>query len=98
MNFNNLHFHIQENDLFGTVATVLDLVKEDIEKRGYQREHAELLRQQRDELLFLQRNNYRIITSDDIAETSVADIGGFDRHPEGCPGRHNTPSSTLPAF
>ena len=42
MNINNLQFHIQENDLFGTVATVLDLAKEDIERRGYQKEHAEL--------------------------------------------------------
>ncbi len=56
MNENRLKFHIEANDYFGTVATVLDLLAQD--RRGRIR-HAETLRRLRDELLYLQ-GGYRI--------------------------------------
>jgi hypothetical protein len=31
----SLQFHIQQNDYFGTLATVLDLVSQDLDRRGY---------------------------------------------------------------
>lgn len=51
-------FHIQENDYFGTVATVLDLVSQDLRKKGELR-HAETLLRLRYRLMHLQRD-YRI--------------------------------------
>ncbi len=30
----SLQFHIEENDYFGTLATVLDLVSQDLQKKG----------------------------------------------------------------
>jgi hypothetical protein len=40
----SLQFHIEENDYFGTLATVLDLVSQVLRKKGQQR-NAETLRQ-----------------------------------------------------
>ena len=54
MNEASLQFHIEENDYFGTVATVLDLVSQDLARRRYHR-HAETLTRLRDELVYLQR-------------------------------------------
>ncbi len=56
MNEVRLKFHIEANDYFGTLATVLDLLAQD--RRGRIR-HAEMLRRLRDDLLYLQRG-YRI--------------------------------------
>jgi len=58
MNEASLKFHIQENDYFGTLATVLDLVSQDLRKKGHRR-NAETLRRQRDRLMYLQ-SSYRI--------------------------------------
>jgi hypothetical protein len=52
----SLHFHIEEQDYFGTLATVLDLVSQDLRKRGNRR-HAELLGRLRDDLVYLQRSH-----------------------------------------
>jgi len=54
----SLQFHIQENDYFGTLATVLDLVSQDLRKKGH-RSNAETLVRLRDRLMYLQ-GEYRI--------------------------------------
>jgi hypothetical protein len=56
----SLEFHIAANDFFGTAATVLDLVRQDLEKSGYRKRHGHSLRRVRDTLVYLQRN-YRIV-------------------------------------
>jgi hypothetical protein len=54
-----LQFHIEQNDYFGTVATVLDLVSQNLRKKGDLRNTETLLRL-RDRLMYLQRE-YRIV-------------------------------------
>jgi hypothetical protein len=54
----SLQFHIKENDLFGTLATVLDFVSQDLRKKGL-RGNAETLGRLRDRLMYLQQG-YRI--------------------------------------
>ena len=54
----SLKFHIRANDYFGTLATVLDLVSQDLRKKGY-RSNADTLGRQRDRLMYLQQG-YRI--------------------------------------
>jgi hypothetical protein len=56
MNDRSLQFHIQQNDYFGTLATVLNLLRQDLARRRYQR-HAETLTRLRDELVYLQRSH-----------------------------------------
>ena len=58
MNEASLQFHIEKNDFFGTLATVLDLVSQDLRKKGHHR-NAETLLRQRDRLMYLQEE-YRI--------------------------------------
>ena len=58
MSKRSLKFHIRANDYFGTLATVLDLVSQDLRKKGY-RSNAETLGRQRDRLMYLQQG-YRI--------------------------------------
>ena len=58
MNEESLQFHIQANDCFGTLATVVDLVAQSLRKQGTAREIAALGRV-RDQLMYLQRR-YRI--------------------------------------
>ena len=52
----NLKFHIKENDYFGTLATVLDLVSQDLQK-DEQNRNAEILQRLRDNLVYLQRSH-----------------------------------------
>jgi len=52
----SLQFHIEENDLFGTLATVLDLIRQDLARRRYIR-HADTLTSLRDDLVYLQRSH-----------------------------------------
>ncbi len=56
----NIHFHIRGDDYFGTLATRVDLARQDIGRRGYKREHDETLETWRDELVHLQEN-YTIV-------------------------------------
>jgi hypothetical protein len=56
MNEDSLQFHIQQNDYFGTLATVLDLVRQDLDRRGYH-PHALTLSRLRDNLVYLQRSH-----------------------------------------
>ncbi len=58
----SIQFHIQENDFFGTVATILDLVSQDLRKKG-QQGNAETLRCLRDNLVYLQ-DRYHIRRSE----------------------------------
>ena len=53
MHQHSLEFHIQENDYFGTLATVLDLVRQDLERCGFNA-HAETLSRLRNDLVYLQ--------------------------------------------
>jgi hypothetical protein len=52
----SLQFHIEKNDYFGTLATVLDLVRQDLDRRGYN-PHAGTLSRLRDDLIYLQRSH-----------------------------------------
>jgi hypothetical protein len=58
MSKKRLKFHIKANDYFGTLATVLDLVSQDLRKKGH-RSNAETLGRLRDQLMYLQQG-YRI--------------------------------------
>jgi len=51
----SIQFHIEENDYFGTLATVIDLVSQDLQKNG-QKRNAEILQRLRDNLVYLQRS------------------------------------------
>jgi hypothetical protein len=62
-----LQFHIEQNDYFGTLATVLDLVIQDMRKKGESR-NAETLLRSRDRLMHLQRG-YRIEKNEPISSS-----------------------------
>jgi len=51
-----IQFHIEKNDFFGTLATVIDLVSQDLQKNGQNR-NAEILQRLRDNLVYLQRSH-----------------------------------------
>ena len=55
MPHNPLQFHIEQNDYFGTVATILDLIRQDLDRAGYPR-HSQTLASLRDELEHLQHS------------------------------------------
>jgi hypothetical protein len=71
MNEAGVQFHIENNDYFGTLATVLDLVSQDLRKKGHHG-NAEKLSRLRDDLLYLQ-NRYHIRTGE---KESMAAPGG----------------------
>jgi hypothetical protein len=52
----SIQFHIEKNDYFGTLATVIDLVSQDLRKNGQNR-NAEILQRLRDNLVYLQRTH-----------------------------------------
>jgi hypothetical protein len=49
-----LEFHIEINDYFGTLATVIDLVRQDLGIRRYAERNEEVLIRMRDDLMYLQ--------------------------------------------
>jgi hypothetical protein len=55
-----LHWHIDEDDYFGTLATILELLRQRIEHKGYSRKDARLLEDLREELVYLQ-GDYEIV-------------------------------------
>jgi hypothetical protein len=58
-----LEFHISVQDYFGTLATVLDLLRQDLED-GVKIENSHIsLKKLTDDLIYLQRN-YRIVGFD----------------------------------
>jgi hypothetical protein len=64
----SLQFHIEKNDYFGALATVIDLVSQDLKKNGQNR-NAEILQRLRDNLVYLQRS-HRIAKLHDKRKTS----------------------------
>jgi hypothetical protein len=60
MDKRSLQFHVESNDLFGTVATVLDSMRQEVEKSGFRGRHSQLLRRVRDTLVYLQEH-YRVV-------------------------------------
>ncbi len=61
----SIQFHVRSNDYFGTLATEIDLLRQDARRRGYTRKHDAVLRDLRDELIYLQRG-FRIIKAGSI--------------------------------
>ena len=55
----SIESHIAADDYFGTLATVLDLLRQDMVELGGKQAHAALVGYPRDDLLYLQQN-YRI--------------------------------------
>lgn len=49
-----LHWHIEEDDYFGTLATILELLRQRIEHKGYGRKDSRLIEDLREELVYLQ--------------------------------------------
>jgi len=63
MNIKRIEKHIEQNDYFGTLATVLDLARQTLErdKKGSKPNwQIKLLKSLKDDLIFLQEN-YKII-------------------------------------
>jgi hypothetical protein len=59
----SIQFHVDSGDYFGTLGTVLDLLRQDIEQAGCGRrglDAAKLLEEVREDLLYLQEE-YRIM-------------------------------------
>ena len=56
----NIQFHIKVDDYFRTLATILDLLRQDIESKGYRRKDIELLKRVKEDLIYLQRH-YKIV-------------------------------------
>lgn len=57
MSRKSVEFHIKSNDYFGTIATVLSLIKQTPE---YRNKHIQSLDRLEKDLIFLQ-NNYKIV-------------------------------------
>jgi hypothetical protein len=64
MDRESLEFHIAADDFFGTAATVLDLMRQDLEKGRFRREHVSVLARMTRRLVHLQEQ-YRIVASGD---------------------------------
>ena len=58
-----LEFHIKNNDYFGTLATLLDLLRQELEGVGGEQNPKEILARLTDDLMHLQ-SNYKIIRKD----------------------------------
>jgi hypothetical protein len=76
-----IEWHIQAGDYFGTLATVLDLLRQLMDKQGYGRTEARLLAEVRDELVYLQENHRIVKRSSDLAAEAPQGLQvGGDRH------------------
>src|SRR6185295_11757968 len=53
-NRNSVRWHVEMGDYFGTLATVLDLLRQSLDRHGYSRKDASLLVEVRKDLVFLQ--------------------------------------------
>jgi len=60
MNEERLQFHLETDDYFGTLATVLDLMKQTVDREGYKKDNDALLEKLRDDLVYLQ-THYSIV-------------------------------------
>jgi hypothetical protein len=52
----SIESHVAADDYFGTLATILDLLMQDMEKSGRKQANKTLLKRLRDDLLHLQRD------------------------------------------
>jgi hypothetical protein len=55
-----LQHHVQQDDYFGTLATIVDLVRQDAQKHGFKPHSARALAGARDQVVLLQAN-FRLI-------------------------------------
>lgn len=55
----NIKFHIKENDYFGTLATVIDLIRQSAEEKGFTEANSKMITNLVEDLMFLQKN-YKI--------------------------------------
>jgi len=60
MSKKSLKFHIKVNDYFGTLSTILSLIRQNIEKRENDKSNIKILKKVEKDLMYLQ-NNYKII-------------------------------------
>lgn len=60
MSNKTLEFHIKSDDYFGTLATILDLVKQQIFRDNSRDENKNIIENKIAELMYLQ-NNYKIV-------------------------------------
>ena len=63
MNKKRLQFHLETNDYFGTLATVLDLMRQTTNREGYTEENNDLLKRLCNDLVYLQ-GHYEIAPKD----------------------------------
>lgn len=59
----SIKFHIEQDDYFGTVATMVDLMRQILLEKGFNAEANEWMGKLREELMFLQ-HNYKIVEKD----------------------------------
>jgi len=55
MSKKSVESHIKAGDYFGTLATILDLLRQDAEREGWKRRHGTVLGRLRGDLVRLQR-------------------------------------------
>lgn len=58
MGHKSLKFHIKSNDYFGTLATIISLIKQDLEFNFCFNKYIEVLNSVEKDLIFLQKNCY----------------------------------------
>ena len=71
MNKKSLLFHLENNDYFGTLATILDLLRQDARKHGSMKAHDKTLSEIVEQLVFLQ-GNYLVAKKVKAMNRSVA--------------------------
>ena len=57
MSKNGIESHVEAGDYFGTLATILDLLRQKMDKRGYVSKDGKILEELRDDLLYLQSHH-----------------------------------------
>ena len=60
MSKKSLEFHIKSNDYFGTIATVLNLISQDLNKKVINKNHVKVLNSLSRDLMSLQ-SKYKIV-------------------------------------
>jgi hypothetical protein len=60
-----LGFHIKNDDYFGTLATLLDLLRQEFKRKDSKINAERILKNLTDDLMYLQRN-YKILEKDQL--------------------------------
>ncbi|MFA6417080.1 MAG: hypothetical protein WCW61_02705 [Patescibacteria group bacterium] len=55
MSIKSIKFHIESKDYFGTIATILSLVKQNINKKELEKTNINILKNLEKDLIFLQK-------------------------------------------